>query len=297
MRAVARFCSWLAFSALLLAVVYQGGRTTILAQGIAALSIVVLFLHAVLTLGVIRAGAFLAICLTVTFAIENLGVATGFPFGAYEFLVAPDLPHVGAIPVIVGPLYFGIGYPAWIIACLLLGTDVGGPANRRELAFTPVVAAFTLTQWDVVMDPASATIGRAWAWFESGGYFGVPLSNFFGWFLTTWLFFQGFALFAYRDRGRRQSIRRSPAFLAVPVLLYAASALCHLLPLLDPDTAVVDAGGRFWSSADIRETAAIMALFTMLPVAVVALMKLAGMADPLGAETVRADRPTHFPAS
>jgi hypothetical protein len=38
---------------------------------------------------------------------ENLGVATGFPFGAYEFLVAPDLPHVGAIPVIVGPLYFG----------------------------------------------------------------------------------------------------------------------------------------------------------------------------------------------
>lgn len=143
------------------------------------------------------------------------------------------------------------------------------------------------------MDPANATIGRAWAWFESGGYFGVPLSNFFGWFLTTWLFFQGFALFAYRERGRRRSIRRSPAFLAVPVLLYAASALCHLPPLLDPDTAVVDAGGRLWSSADIRETAAIMALFTMLPVALVALMRLAAMPAPPGAEPVRADRPTH----
>lgn len=137
---------WLVFSVLLLTVLYQGGRTTPFAQGVAFVSIVVLTVHAVLTLGARKASAFLAICLTVTFTVENVGVATGFPFGAYKFLVAPDLPHVGAIPVIVGPLYFGIGYPAWIIACLLLGTDVGGPANRRELAFTPVVAAFTLTQ-------------------------------------------------------------------------------------------------------------------------------------------------------
>lgn len=278
---------WLGFTALWFAVLYQGGRTTALAQATAALSIVVLVVHAILALGRVRAAAFLAICLTVTFAIENLGVATGIPFGAYTFLVGAGLPHVGTIPIIVGPLYFGLGYPAWIIACLLLGTDIGGPADRRELVFTPVVAAFTLTQWDVVMDPANATIGRAWAWFESGGYFGVPLSNFLGWFLTTWLFFQGFALFAYRDRGRSRSVRRSPAFLAVPVLLYAASALCHLPPLLDPDAVVVDAGGRAWSSADIRETAAIMALFTMLPVALLALMKLAGTGPALGAERER----------
>ncbi|WP_438346681.1 carotenoid biosynthesis protein [Methylorubrum populi] len=280
---------WLGVTALWLAVLYQGGRTTALAQATAALSIAVLVVHAILALGRVRAAAFLAICLTVTFAIENLGVATGIPFGAYTFRVAPDLPHVGTIPIIVGPLYFGLGYPAWIIACLLLGTDIGGPANRRELVFTPVVAAFTLTQWDVVMDPANATIGRAWAWFESGGYFGVPLSNFLGWFLTTWLFFQGFALFAYRDRGRSRSVRRSPAFLAVPVLLYAASALCHLPPLLDPDAVVVDAGGRAWSSADIRETAAILALFTMLPVALLALMKLAGTGVAPRAERERLD--------
>lgn len=286
---MARISSWLAFSILLLAVVYQGGRTTMPAQSIAALSIVVLFVHAILTLGAVRAVAFLAICLTMTFAIENLGVATGFPFGAYTFLVAPDLPHVGAIPIIVGPLYFGLGYPAWIIACLLLGTEIAGPANRREIAFTPVVAAFTLTQWDVVMDPASATIGRAWAWFGSGGYFGVPLSNFLGWFLTTWLFFQGFALFAYRRPHR--GFRPSPAFLAVPVLLYLASALCHLPPLLDPDAQVTDAGGRSWSAADIRETAAIVALFTMLPTALLALMKLVGT----GAPPVRDARPGTLP--
>ncbi|GAA0278663.1 hypothetical protein GCM10008965_52420 [Methylorubrum aminovorans] len=286
---------WLAFCLLLIAVVYEGGRTTVFAQSIAVVSILVLFAHAVLALGVGRAVAFSAICLTVTFAVENLGVATGFPFGAYTFLVAPDWPHVGAIPIIVGTLYFGIGYPAWIIACLLLGTDIHGPTTRRDLVFTPIIAAFTLTQWDVVMDPANATIGRAWAWFESGGYFGVPLTNFVGWFLTTWLFFQGFALFAYRSRGGSRGVRRNPAFLAVPVLLYAASALCHLPPLLDPDAIVVDAGGRSWSAADIRETAAIMALFTMLPLALLALMKLVEAAFLPRAHSVQGDRPAGLP--
>lgn len=290
-----RVCFGLAFSALLLAVIYEGGRTTPVAQSVAAVSILVLLVHAVLALGARSAAAFLAICLTVTFAVENLGVVTGFPFGAYTFLVGRDLPHVGAIPIIVGPLYFGIGYPAWIIACLILGTDVGGPATRRELAFTPVVAAFALTQWDVVMDPANATIGRAWVWFESGGYFGVPLSNFLGWFLTTWLFFQGFALFAYHRGRQARGPRHPPAFLAVPVLLYLASALCHLPPLLDPDLQVTDAGGRAWSAADIRETAAIVALFTMLPTALLALMRLAGT-PPAGAR-VREEPERALPAS
>ncbi|MFJ7440022.1 hypothetical protein ACIQW5_20385 [Methylorubrum thiocyanatum] len=67
---------WLGFTALWLAVLYQGGRTTALAQATAALSIAVLVVHAILALGRVRAAAFLAICLTVTFAIENLGVAT-----------------------------------------------------------------------------------------------------------------------------------------------------------------------------------------------------------------------------
>ncbi len=152
----------IAFALLLPAILVQGARTDAFAQGLAGLSITLLALHAVALLGLARAAAFAGICLSVTFVIENVGVATGVPFGRYVFLVGGDLPRIGTIPLIVGPLYFGIGYPAWIIACLLVGSDVAGPRDRLSLFAVPVVAAFTITQWDLVMDPPNATIARAW---------------------------------------------------------------------------------------------------------------------------------------
>ncbi len=68
--------------------------------------------------------AFFAICLVVTFALENFGSLTGWLFGRYHFEVGAQLPHVGVIPVIVGPLWFGMGYFAWIVA--------GDLARRRR---------------------------------------------------------------------------------------------------------------------------------------------------------------------
>ena len=52
--------------------------------------------------------------------MENLSIVTGFPFGRYHFEVAAALPHIGAVPIIVGLLYFAMGYFSWMIASLLL---------------------------------------------------------------------------------------------------------------------------------------------------------------------------------
>ncbi len=57
---------------------------------------------------------FSRIRLVVTFALENFGSRTGALFGHYHFEVGAQLPHVGVIPIIVGPLWFGMGYFAWI---------------------------------------------------------------------------------------------------------------------------------------------------------------------------------------
>jgi hypothetical protein len=87
---------------------------------------------------------------------RGTGTATGFPFGAYHFEVGADLPHVGLIPIIVGPLWFGAGYFSWTVASVLLdGADrqLDRPFNLVAL---PVVAAFVLTQWDLVMDAPNA---------------------------------------------------------------------------------------------------------------------------------------------
>jgi putative membrane protein len=258
--------------------------------------------------------------------MENLGIATGFPFGRYHFEVASNLPHIGAVPIIVGPLYFAMGYFSWIIASILLGqADLKLDRAFYRLAL-PIVAAFVMVQWDVVMDPPNATLGHAWVWHDGGGYFGVPLSNFLGWYLTVWLFYQAFALVLGRfglqrisrhrpldhdDFGLNQSKiividsnklerdeeKREPAFrrnqvyadcvnlpaypalcrefLLIPILLYFSVALSLAVPYFTENTReIVDIAGTKWNAHNLRETAAIIALFTMVFTSVLALIRL-----------------------
>jgi uncharacterized membrane protein len=65
---------------------------------------------------------------------------------------------------------------------------------------------FGVTQWDLVMDPPTATIAKAWIWHDGGADFGVPLSNYLGWLLTAFLFSLAFAVICgaiARARGRQ----------------------------------------------------------------------------------------------
>jgi putative membrane protein len=224
----------------------------------------------------------LTACLAVTFSIENLSVATGFPFGRYHFEVDPGWPRVGTIPLIVGPLYFGMGYAAWTIAGVLLDdADLHLDRAFNVLAL-PIVAAFVATAWDLVMDPPASTLEHAWIWHDGGGYFGVPLSNYFGWLLTTWLFFQVFALM-FR---RWPSLFVRPQFpfrrdiQAAAALLYLAVGLAFVAPWLNaPDAVVIDRAGATWRTRDVREAAVIIMMLSMAPTAVLALLRLAGWAS------------------
>jgi uncharacterized membrane protein len=275
LRAITSIAAWSGFAILLLLNIMLAGGTGVAAQCLAAISILVLAVHAVVALGWAEAAIFAATCLVITFAIENLGATTGFPFGRYAFLVGAGLPHIGVIPIIVGPLYFGMGYASWVIANLLVGAQVERPRTRYALFAVPLIAAFVMTQWDAVMDPSGSTLGKAWIWYDSGGYFGVPLSNFLGWLLVTWLYFQVFAIFAYKRRTRAPYPSRPRALWTFPILLYLGAGLYHLPPLLASDARLLDAGGRAWSAADLRETAVIVMIFTMVPTSILALVRLA----------------------
>jgi uncharacterized membrane protein len=55
-----------------------------------------------------------------------------------------------------------------------------------------------MVSWDLSQDPVWSTILRAWVWLRVGAYFGVPLTNFFDWFLTIYVIYQSFAVFLRR---------------------------------------------------------------------------------------------------
>ena len=260
------------FAAFLVAVVAFGGTPSLPAQALALGGAVVAVAHGARTYGWSGILVFLAISLAVSFATENLSIATGLPFGRYHFEVAPQLPHIGAVPIVVGLLYFAMGYFSWMIASLLLDDadlHLDRPINVVAL---PLIAAFVVVQWDVVMDPPNATLYGAWTWHDGGGYFGVPLSNYVGWYLTVWLFYQAFALYVHvRPRALRP--RRHGAALQ-PILIYLAVALSYAVPwLIGRDGAVIDVAGAAWRAQDLREATVVVMLFTMLFTAALALLR------------------------
>jgi uncharacterized membrane protein len=268
---------WIVLTVYLALVVGLAWNPTPLAQGLAAIGILAACVHAALSYGWKDALALLAICLVITFAMENIGAATGFPFGHYHFEVGSNLPHVGAIPVIVGPLWFGMGYFSWIVAGTLLGGAQARLGRNIELIALPVVAAFVMTQWDVVIDPPESTISKAWIWHDGGAHFGVPLSNYLGWLLTSWLFYQAFALYLSRRRHvSAWTAGQGRALRLVAILLYLGSGLSHVTPwLIGQGGEVVDAASHVWRVGDLRETTVVILLFTMFFTSMLAALRLA----------------------
>ncbi|WP_341878374.1 carotenoid biosynthesis protein (plasmid) [Bradyrhizobium ottawaense] len=265
---------WLAIAGILAAGIGFSWNPTPLAQALAAVFIGCALVHASFDYGPRRALVLFVACNAIAFAMENLSTATGFPFGVYHFEVGPNLSHVGLIPIIVGPLWFGAGYFSWVVASVLLdGADrqLHRPFNLIAL---PVVAAFVMTQWDLVMDAPNATIAKVWIWHDGGGVFGVPLSNYLGWLLTSWLIFYAFALYLRRSCLQPYP-RMSPKLPAIGILFYVSAGLTHIVPWIIGQTGrAFDARGYSWQVHDIREATVAILLLTMVFTAVLAALHL-----------------------
>jgi putative membrane protein len=267
---------WTVLAIYLALVVGFAWNRTPLAEVLAAIGIFAACTHAVLTYGWRGALALMTICVVITFGMENIGVATGWPFGRYHFEIEPNLPHVGAIPPIVGPLWFGMGYFSWVLAETLLGGAEGRLSGRFRLIVLPIVAAFVMTQWDVVMDPPESTILKIWIWHDGGAHFGVPLSNYLGWLLTSWLFYQAFAIYLSSRDVSRFALQHGRTLRLVAILLYLASGLTQVTPwLIGQSGEVADAAGHVWRIHDLREATVVTMLFTMFFTSMLAALRLA----------------------
>ncbi len=266
---------WVLIVIYLALVVRYAWNPTPFAQTLAAIGIVSALAHGTYAYGWKNTLAFFTICLVVTFALENFGSLTGALFGRYHFEVGAGLPHVGVIPIIVGPLWFGMGYFAWVVAGTLLGGADRDLNRQLNVIVLPLVAAFVMTQWDFVVDAPASTISKAWIWHDGGAVFGVPFTNYVGWLLTSWIFYQVFALYlaGRREEGRP---RRNRALRLVAILFYGCSGLTHLTPwLIGQSGDVADAAGHIWRIQDLRETTVAVMLFTMFFTSMLAALRLA----------------------
>jgi uncharacterized membrane protein len=172
-------------------------------------------------------GLFFAMAALVSYALEEIGVRTGWIYGAYHYsdLLGPKLGHV---PMLIPLAWFMMIYPAWVVArTLLRGAETRSAAGLVSQA---LIAAMIMTGWDTVMDPGMAAAGN-WTWERGGAYFGVPLQNYFGWLLTTFLVYMGASLLWRREaRTGEGSASTGRGFTALPIMVYTLYGISYTAP-------------------------------------------------------------------
>jgi putative membrane protein len=122
------------------------------------------------------------------FSAEVVGVRTGVPFGAYSYTDALG-PKALDVPVVM--VFAWLVIVAGVAEALALG-------SRRAIVEAPAAAACA-TAIDFVLDPVAANPLDYWRWVEAGTYYGIPASNFVGWFVVS------LAIFAVARRRRRSN--------------------------------------------------------------------------------------------
>jgi Predicted membrane protein len=148
----------------------------------------------------------------IGFAAEAIGVRYGFVFGAYNY--------TGEL----GPQLFGVPLVmtcAWMV--LVAYADQMLP-DGWSVAVRAVIAALWLTAIDLVIDPLAAGELGYWHWAERGAYYGIPASNFAGWFTVSLLIFGLIGLLFGRGRHYNSLARHTGLSL---ILFFTLIAMAH----------------------------------------------------------------------
>lgn len=121
---------------------------------------------------------------------EYSSINNGFPYGEYHYIYS-NLE--GELLVAGVPFFDSLSYPFLIFAGFTMGESILGSAisRSRYLTISRIFLGSLFTMLlDVIIDPI-ATMGDKWFlgkihyYAHPGWYFGVPVTNFAGWFFVS----------------------------------------------------------------------------------------------------------------
>lgn len=209
--------------------VTDGVARTVVTFTVVLLGALVTIVHALITRGPLWTLALLAIVAGGSGVIEVVGVATGWPFGAYAYSDGLG-PRVFGVPLLVPLAWTMLAYPAWLAAGALTRTGWRVP-----------LAAWALASGDLFLDPQMVDAGR-WVWRDPvpalPGVPGVPVGNYVAWLGVSLVLM---SLLWWLDRGGRVTWPDDGPPLVLYVWTYAGSVVAHAFFLGLPGSAV--AGG------------------------------------------------------
>ena len=149
--------------------------------------------------GVLTTLLFAALTYFAGFACEYSSVHNGFPFGLYHYVQSTRRQEIWVFGV---PFFDSISYTFLAFASYTVALLLCSPLDRRGWDLRVLdtwrirrsirvwlMAALFMVMIDMVIDPLSV-LGERWFlgrifWYDPpGSYFGVPISNYLGWYVV-----------------------------------------------------------------------------------------------------------------
>lgn len=189
--------------------------------------------HLIETRGILNGLLLAGSAFTITMLSEAVSVLTGLPFGHYIYSGQLGPKAFGLVPFVIPVAWLMVLYPAYETVRFLfrrLTPQAWRKSGWRAGLAQCLLAAAAMTAWDLSLDPRMVSAGY-WIWRDGGPYFGIPLSNFAGWLLTSFVIYAVWRVF---DRPISPPIdsshsslqsRAIPLHLALPALAYIATWL------------------------------------------------------------------------
>ncbi len=205
--------------------------------------------HAARREGWKRALILLALVFGVSLLFESVGVTTGLVYGPYHYTDKLGPKFLGLVPYLIPVAWFMMSYPSFVIADRLVPSAW---KRWQRLLAVAAVGGLVMTAWDVIMDPIMVH-NQHWVWDVNGAYHGIPLQNFWGWWLTVFTTYVLYLLVAEKKAQPAES-----KFDLLVVASYLLTALGLILPTL------VRGGGEL----------ALIGIFSMFPWVVAGWLKM-----------------------
>ncbi len=180
----------------------------------------------------------------VSLACEWSSIHNGFPFGLYHYVEATRGREIWifGVPFMDSLSFTFLGFASYTVALLLssplyrrsIDVRILDTWNIRRAPRVWLMAALFMVMIDLVVDPLSVLgdrwfLGRIFWYDPPGPHFGVPISNYLGWYFVAAI---TIAIFQFLDatlnRGVRKPVGALPAFPSRALLgpaLYVGIAL------------------------------------------------------------------------
>lgn len=182
----------------------------------------------------------------ISFASEVSSINTGFPYGWYYYIDATKNRElwIAGVPFFDSLSYVFLAYCSYATALLVISPVKAWRGNlvtletraiRKSLSVLVLASLFQVFL-DIIIDPVALQgkrwfLGQIYGYRETGVHFGVPLSNYAGWLVTSICLVLALQLINARTgkrAGMPAGIRRFPCRAILGPLLYLSVVAFNL---------------------------------------------------------------------